>query len=190
MTSYVDTKLDLRTPSFDGSDVHWEPWALKLEAYCELVGLAAAMEVAAEHDAPVQMADMSDDNKKITKSLYALLVSKTDGRSFALVSLVPGKSGLEAWRRLKIEYESTGGARTAAMLRGILNPKVRWQQLAEQGRDINEIMHMWEKDVAQYKLATAADIDGSILIATVLEHPPEKYQPMLKQVPMTQTGTY
>ena len=103
--NFVDTKLDLRTPSFDGNDAAWESWSLKFEAYCELVGMTSQMGIAAAQAAPIDLSGMSDVSLELTKSLYALLASKTDDRALALVSLIP--------------FKKHGGARTAAMLRGV-----------------------------------------------------------------------
>ena len=66
MSQYVDTKLDLRTPNFDGTDSAWESWALKFEAYCELVGMTSQMEIAAAHDGPIDLWGMTGTNIKIT----------------------------------------------------------------------------------------------------------------------------
>ena len=62
--------------------------------------------------------------------------------------------------------------------------------MTDQGKDLNELLQMWERDLAQYKVATGSDVDGAILVATVLEHLPDKYQPILRQVPMNHRETY
>ena len=65
--NFVDTKLDLRTPSFDGNDAAWESWSLKFEAYCELVGMTSQMDIAAAQSAPIDLASMSDINLILTE---------------------------------------------------------------------------------------------------------------------------
>ena len=144
------------------------PHGRQFEAYCELIGMTQQMEIAAAHVGPIDLSGMTDVNLRLTKSLYALLVSSTESRAIALVRFTPTKNGLEAWRLLKKEYEAHGGAITAAMLRGILNPRHRWEHMNNQGKDINELLQMRERDVAHYKIATGSDIDGAILVAIVL----------------------
>ena len=46
---------------------------------------------------------------------------------------------------LKEEHEGTGGNRTAALLRGIFNPRVRLEKMKNEGRDFGEMHAPWEK---------------------------------------------
>ena len=52
------------------------------------------------------------------RALFSLLVAKCEGKAFGIVQLCPKGNGLEAWRRLKDEFEGRSGNRLAAMLRG------------------------------------------------------------------------
>ena len=54
----------------------------------------------------------------ISRQLYAIVVEKFDGKALGIVQLVGKGEGLEAWRQLKLEYESKSGNRQAALLRG------------------------------------------------------------------------
>ena len=93
---FVDTRLDLRTPNFDGIDAHWGSWVLKFEAYCHLAGLGDVMEAATSSLIAIVMEELGEEAQTKSKNLYALLVSKCDGRALALISLTKGKNGFEA----------------------------------------------------------------------------------------------
>ena len=185
-SNLVDTRLDLRTPTFGGDDAGWESWCMKFEAYAHLVGLGPGMETAAENDGHIDLDTLNAEALVQSRNLYALLIGKCDGRALSIISLVPRKNGYEAWRMLKKEYEGTGGARSAAILRGILNPRSRWAKLDADGRDINDMLQAWEKDIAQYRIGSSMELPPTILAAAALEHLPAKYQAMLSQIPMTQ----
>ena len=86
-------------------------------------------------------------------TVHALLVTKFEGKALSLVSLVPRRHGIEAWRVLKEEYEDKGGNRTAALLRVILNPRVRWEKMHREGRDVGDMLDSLKKDFAQYRVA-------------------------------------
>ena len=49
-------------------------------------------------------------------------------RPSELCSFVPRANGLEAWRRLKDEYEGRSGNRLAALLRGNIEPERTLEQ--------------------------------------------------------------
>ena len=88
------------------------------------------------------------------------------GQSVVLVSQVPRRHGLEAWRLLKEEYEGQGGNRTAALLRTILNPRARRERMHSEGRDLGDILFSWEKDVAQCGMPAGATLQQILQVAT------------------------
>ena len=71
---------------------------------------------------------------------------------------------------MALRIEGTGGNRTAALLRGIFNPRVRLEKMKNEGRDFGEVHVPWEKDVAQYRVAAGADLRQAVRMATVMEH--------------------
>ena len=63
-----------------------------------------------------------------------------------------------------------GGNRTAALLRGLFNPRARWgKDEKNEGRDDGEMLASWEKDVAQYRVAAGADL-REVRMATMMEY--------------------
>ena len=110
---------------------------------------------------------------------------KCEGRALSLASLVPRRFGLEAWRVLEEEYEGKGGNRTAALLRGILNPRARWEKIFSDERDLGDMLASWEEDVAPYRIAVGADLQQAVQVATVMEHASAVYRDLLEVVPLT-----
>ena len=103
-------------------------------------------------------------------------MTKCEGKALSLVSLVPLRHGLGTWRVLKEEYEGEGGNRTSALLRGILNPRTRWEMMHSEGRDLRDMLACWQKDVVQYRVAAGADLQQTVQVATVIEHAPAAYR--------------
>ena len=115
---------------------------------------------------------------------------KLDGKALGIVRLVGKGEKLEAWRQLKLEYEGKSGNRQAALLRGILNLRASWEADTRDGRSVVESLNRWEKTIGLHRTASGVDISDDILAATVLEHSPESYQNILKQVPSNVRASY
>ena len=65
------------------------------------------------------------------RTVHALLVTECDGKDPSLVSLVPRRIGLEAWRR------------------------AQWEKMYNEGRDLGDgMLASWEKGVTQYRVAS------------------------------------
>ncbi len=122
----VDTRQEMKITKHSGSEKDWAVWALRFEAYTGLLGFEDAMSIAANMQQPVRIDEMNAESLEISKALWYLLVSYTDGKSIGVVRLAGKHNGLEAWRSLKLEFEGKQGGRFTAMLHFILNPKDRW----------------------------------------------------------------
>ena len=109
------------------------------------------LDVTAEHSSFVKHDGLDDNSLFISKTVRALPITKCEGKALSLVSLAPRRHGFEAWRVLKEEYEGKGGHLTAVLLRGILNPRARWEKMDSEGRDLYDMLASWEKDVAHYR---------------------------------------
>jgi hypothetical protein len=118
----VDTRQEMKITKHSGSEKDWAVWALRFEAYTGLLGFEDAMSTAANMQQPVRIDEMNEESLEISKALWYLLVSYTDGKSIGVVRLAGKHNGLEAWRALKLEFEGNQGGRFTAMLRLILNP--------------------------------------------------------------------
>ena len=96
---------------------------------------------------------------------------------------------MEAWRVKKDEYEGKDGHRMAALLRGILNPRARWDGMYSEGRDLGDMLASWEKNVTPNNIAEGADLHQAAQVATVMEHAPAAYRDLLKVVPLANRET-
>ena len=65
-----------------------------------------------------------------------------------------------------------------------------WEADARDERSLVESLNRWEKTISLYRTASGEDISNGILAATVLEHSPESYQNILKQVPFNVRASY
>ena len=131
-----------------------------------------------------------EEVQTISRQLYAILVVKLEGKALGIVQLVNKGEGLEAWRQLKLEYESKSGSRQAALLRGILNPRAAWEADTRDGRSVVESLNRWEKTIGLCRTPSGVDISGGIFADTVLEHSPESYQNILRQAPSNVRASY
>ena len=55
-----------------------------------------------------------------------------------------------------------------------------------EGKDIHELLQVWEKVISMYKMSSGFELPSTVLAATAMEHLPDRYQPMLSQIPMAQ----
>ena len=136
----LDTRNTFGVPSFDGTEPHWESWRVKLRRVQTWQTWDYILDVAAAHTSSTTHDGLDGSSQSAKAKLY-----------LSLVSLVPRRLGLEAWRVLKEEYEGQGGNRTAAFL------------------DLGDMLASCEKDVAQYRIAAGADLQQAVQVATVVD---------------------
>ena len=177
-------------PNFDGTDAGWESWRVKFQAYADLADIGAHLEVAAEQTSFIKHEGLDAHILLVSRAVYALLITKCEGKPLSLVCLVPRRFGLEAWRVLKDEYQEKGGNRMAARVRGILNPLFRWEKTYSEGRDLGDMHASWGKDVAQHRIAAGADLQQAVQVATAMERSPAADRDLLKVVPLATCETY
>ena len=75
-------------------------------------------------------------------------------------------------------------------LRGIFNPRARCEKMHSEGRDLRDIFASCERDVAQHRIATGADFQKPVQVASVVEHAPAAYRDLLKGVPLENRESY
>ena len=66
------------------------------------------------------------------------------------------------------------------MLRGILNPRERWNKDSENNREFLESLNDWEILIGEYRAASGENVSDRVLIATILEHAPSRYQDIFR----------
>ncbi|CAK0870594.1 unnamed protein product [Prorocentrum cordatum] len=178
----VDVRTDMRLQRFDGTDERWADWSLRFEAYTALLGMEDLMTEAANRRDPLATDQLGDQARAVSQRLWHLLITWCDGKSLGVVKL-SRKNGLEAWRQLKIEYESKSGNRWTAMLRFILNPQDKWAKDRESGIDFFQSLTAWEAIVAEYVDQSGEAVSDNVRVSVLLEHAPEPYREVLRQAP-------
>lgn len=141
----LDVGDKVKLGDFNGEDKDWDAWSVRFEAYCDLAGMGDALEGAESCTTTIVNDQLGAEALQASRTIYALLISHTQGRALGIVTLCPRRHGLEAWRRLKQEYEGRQGSRIAAMLRGVLNPGERWAALHNSKTEFVDMLTAWER---------------------------------------------
>ena len=81
---------------------------------------------------------------RLGKIIYAVLLTKTEGKAFSIVHLTARRARAEAWRLLRADYVGSSGARLGNMVREVVCP--RDQRLADvsAGKDFLTSLIEWE----------------------------------------------
>ena len=85
----LDKRNTIGAPIFDGPDANWESWRVKFEAHGDLANMRARLDVAAEQTSFITHDGLDTNSVTISKTVHVL------------VSLVPRRFGLAAWRVFK-----------------------------------------------------------------------------------------
>ena len=112
----LDTRPEMKITKHSGSEKDWPIWSLRFEAYTGLLGFEEVMSAAADSAVPIRYGSLNEVNQEISKALWYLLISYTDGKSIGVVRLAGKHGGLEAWRLPKVGYEGKQGGRFTVML--------------------------------------------------------------------------
>ena len=160
-----------------------------LEEYDDLANMGAHLDVAAEQTSCITHDGLDANSVTISKTVHASLFTKCEGTALSLDSLVPRRFGLEAWRVLKEEYEGKGGNRTAALLRGILKPRARWEKMYSEGRDLGDMdSFLGERRCAVQDCRRY--LQQAVQVATVMEHAPAALRDLLTVVKLANRESY
>ena len=101
----LDTTNKIGVPIFDSTDVNWESWRMKFEPYADLANMGAHLDLAAEQTSFITQDGLDANSVTKSKTVHASLITKCEGKALPLVSFVPRRFGVEAWRVLKEVYE-------------------------------------------------------------------------------------
>ena len=154
----VGTDFKVPLPMFSGRNDDWPVWSARFGAYAELAGWTAVLEVAEAQTAPISMVGASPEAIRLGKIIYAVLLTKTEGKAFSIVHLTPRGAGAEAWRLLRVEYAGTTGARLGNMVREVVCPRDQWMADVSAGKDFLTSLIEWEIKVAAYEVASGDKI--------------------------------
>ena len=167
-------KAIAKCPDFLGQDGDWPNWKFRFESWFVLAVAAQvddAMRMLVEAAlavGPMDESALRPEAQAASKLLYASLVNLCRGKALTIARRSPRGQGFELWRQLVQEYESAVGARTTAMLVGLLTPS--W----DSSRPFLEVLGEWELAIDEYESQAGDAISPTIRCAVVFKHcPPE-----------------
>ena len=120
----LDTWGVAKPQTSDGGEAAWPAWCFVFESYALLLSkdLARHMDKACDLDEDPYIHEMADSAVELARVLYAILVSVVQNKALSILLNVEKGNGLQAWRRLKLEYEPKLPGRQATMLAGLIAP--------------------------------------------------------------------
>ncbi|CAK0869006.1 unnamed protein product [Prorocentrum cordatum] len=102
---------------------------------------------------------MEPHERRLSAQIFYVLALTCCGRALSVVQRVPEGWGIEAWRRLCIEFEPKPLSRSQGMLQHLLDP-VR-------GPDAVENIYAWERKLKQYEEQPGDTMADTIKLATL-----------------------
>jgi len=158
----------VQPPQFSGRPSDWQEFRFRLWILMEVVGIAAFMKMAEDRGTlgEVTVEEQHETVQARSRLLYLLLSQRLGGKALTILRGVHHANGLEAWRRLTLEYEPRIVARSTAMLTGILIPK--WRDVAV--GDFMEAILQWEKRVEDYDDVTGLPLGDAVKVAVVTQY--------------------
>ena len=153
VAALIDTRTVGKLSEFSGSAESWSDWSFKATAWFALLNpplpqdttVSDLLERARSAPQDIRREQMDPETRSFSEVVYNVLVQVVKGKALGIVRMTPRLNGLEAWRKLHMEYESSSGTRLNALLGGILNPK--WSE----DRDFMEQLLEWEQLIDDYE---------------------------------------
>ena len=180
MQRKVGADFKVQLPMFSGRNDDWPVWSARFGAYAELAGLSGVLEVAEAQTAPISMVGASLEAIRLGKTIYAVLLTKTQGKAFSIVHLTARGAGAEPWRLLRAEYAGSSGARLGNMVREVVCPRDQWLADVSAGKDFLTSLIEWEIKVAAYEVASGDRISEAVRVATIMDHASDAVKSMLR----------
>ena len=183
MADVVDTRTIGKCDPFQGDDASWSGWRFRFEAWIGLLKFEGVKDVHSLLDEAARTAEivandvLTEGAADMSRKLYAILVQLLRGRSLNMARQTGRGQGLELWRMLCREYEGSVGARTPAILMGIL--QTPWQTKAV-AQDFLFALTEWELQIADYEQQSSERVSQGTKVATVLRHAPAAVREILR----------
>jgi len=120
--SIVDTKLLQKPPKYSNVRSEWPLFKFTFKTYIGAVD-EVLLEILTNAEAitvPIAMADISEEHRKLSRTMMYILVSCLAGSALQLAMNVESANGLEAWRLLVRREEPQEGSTQVATLMSIL----------------------------------------------------------------------
>ena len=176
----------VQPPQFSGRPSDWQEFRFRLWILMEVVGIATLMKMAEDRgtQGEVTVEEQHETVQMRSRLLYLLLSQSLGGKALTILRGVHHANGLEAWRRLTLEYEPRIVARSTAMLTGILTPK--WSDVA--ASDFMEAILQWEKRLEDYNDVTGMPLGDAVKVAVVTQYFPAPIKKFLQLSPTEHVG--
>ena len=143
------------------------------------------MNQAAELDRPLdELSQLPAAQRSMSNVLYGILVSTMRGKALTIARKGNRGWGLELWRQLVSEFESSAGPRVTAMLVGVLNPS--W----DAGRPFLDQLAEWEVQVDRYESLSNEKITPAVKAAVLVSNAPADIRATLRVHLATASGDF
>ncbi len=104
----VDVRAVGKPRSFDGLYANWTEWSFMFRSYCSLLSPNLETFVIRSAQTPGAVPMSADaDEAALHRDMFHLLSMLTTGKALQEMQRCPVGNGLEAWRRLCVEYEQS-----------------------------------------------------------------------------------
>ena len=168
----VGSAYKLPLPTFSDGDGDWSLWSATFETNVELAGWSTVLSMAASQVAPISVTGPTAKSIRLIKIIYAVLLTKTEEKTFNLVHLTPRRAGAEFWRLLRAEYCGISAARLAAMARKLICPREARPANATAKCDFLTSLSLRKIHATAYEVACGDKI-CRVRVAMLLHHVPE-----------------
>lgn len=180
MAALIDTRAVGKLGDFSGAPTDWSDWSFKATAWFALLNppgmvVIEVLDSARDHAVPLRSEDFSEAVRSFSSTMFNVLVQVVKAKALGIVKTGPRLNGLESWRRLFLEYESSSGTRLNALLGGILNPS--WQ--ARPGHDFMEMLLQWEQCIDDYERQSDEMLSNALKAAVLTQHAPQSVRAVL-----------
>lgn len=175
--SVLDTKILTKPRTFSGVETAWSDWKFAMKTYLVVLDNEYEDEleqVEGKTEEVIENLSMTDTVSR-SRTLFAILVSCTEGKALRIVRGVQNRSGYEGWRRLTVEYQPNTRSRSLAMMQSILRPQFTGSELS-----FLEELQCWEMQVEQHEQITGKQLDDQVKTAVILQAIPNSIRALVQ----------
>jgi hypothetical protein len=136
--------------AYDGSETGWREWKFTFEAYTGCISHEprSLMATAAKEQNPIQLSNMSQQQRVLSETLYYVLALVLKQRALRLLMGVEPGNGFEGWRQLVKLLEPTAAGRHLGLLSQVLAPDLGSNLSAQAGLErFGDMLQAWENNL-------------------------------------------
>jgi hypothetical protein len=171
-------------PAFGGEPSEWQDWKFRFETVVSMLNLDTFMQAAVGHSEE-DLCNISGNEARAAKFLYALFAGCCRNRALAILRMVENRNGFVAWKRLYHEFQPDSHLRLTAMLSSILTPA--WSSV---GGPFLDQLRLWEHRVRTYELESGSPMDQRTLCAVFIRYAPDDVRRLVRSYPEDLSESY